>query len=96
VFQYGHSESLARAVLLLKDASVALLVLFSLAVTWRSLKLRWFDYVAIAYVVVVAIYSTSLASGLTSDDNGRGFLRTPVRDPLRPTLSAAGLPAAPT
>ena len=58
VFQYGHSESLARAVLLLKDASVALLVLFSLAVTWRSLKLRWFDKVAIAYVVVVGIYST--------------------------------------
>jgi len=58
VFQYGHSEGLARAVLLLKDASVALLVLLSLAATWRSLKLRWFDKVAIAYVVVVVIYST--------------------------------------
>ena len=57
IFQYGHSEGLSRATLLLKDVVVALLVLYALAATWRSLKLRWFDKAAIAYVVVVAIYS---------------------------------------
>ena len=57
IFQYGHSTTLARAVLLLKDAAVALLVLSCLAATWRQLKLRWFDKVAIAYVVLVVVYS---------------------------------------
>jgi hypothetical protein len=57
VFQYGHSETLARATLLLKDGVVALLLLYALAITWRSLSLRWFDKAAIAYVVVVGVYS---------------------------------------
>jgi O-antigen ligase len=58
VFQYGHSETLARATLLLKDVSVALLILYALASTWRSIKLRWFDKVAIGYLLVIAVYST--------------------------------------
>ena len=57
IFQYGHSTGLSRATLLLKDAAVAMLLLYVLAATWRSLKLRWFDMVAIAYVGVVAVYS---------------------------------------
>ena len=57
VFQYGHSVGLSRATLLLKDAAVALLLLYALAATWRSLKLRWFDMAAIAYVVLVVVYS---------------------------------------
>jgi len=57
VFQYGHSVGLARATLLLKDAAVALLLLYALATTWPSLRLRWFDQAAIAYVVLVMVYS---------------------------------------
>src|SRR5450759_2458402 len=57
VFQYGNAETLARALLLLKDVVVALLVLYALATTWRSLKLRWFDWAAIVYLLVVAVYS---------------------------------------
>ncbi len=57
VFQYGHSVGLSRATLLLKDAAVALLLLYALGVTWRTLKLRWFDKLAIAYVVLVVVYS---------------------------------------
>ena len=58
VFQYGHSEALARVTLILKDVTVALLVLYGLAATWRSIKLRWFDKVAIAFLFLIAIYST--------------------------------------
>jgi O-antigen ligase len=57
VFQYGHSETLARATLILKDVAVALLVLYALAATWRSIKLRWFDKAAIGYLFLIAIYS---------------------------------------
>jgi hypothetical protein len=58
VFQYGNSVDLSRATLLLKDVVVAFLVLYALAANWRSLDLRWFDKAAVAYAVLVAVYST--------------------------------------
>jgi hypothetical protein len=57
VFQYGHSVNLARVTLGLKDVAVALLVLYALAMTWRSLNLRWFDKAAIGYLFLIGIYS---------------------------------------
>jgi hypothetical protein len=58
VFQYGNSVDLSRATLLLKDVVVAFLLLYALAANWRSLDLRWFDKAAVAYAVLVAVYST--------------------------------------
>ncbi len=94
IFQYGHSVGLSQATLLLKDVVVALLALYALAVTWRSLKLRWFDWLAIAYVVLVGIYSTvPWLLGSKSVVHRCGFLGPRVRATGRGLCpGATGLP----
>lgn len=57
VFQYGHAEVLARALLLAKDVFVAALIVYFFVRYWRRLRFRWFDWAAVAYVVLIGIYS---------------------------------------
>jgi hypothetical protein len=57
VFQYGHAEVLARAMLLAKDAFVAVLILYFVARYWRRLQFYWFDWAAVAYVALIGVYS---------------------------------------
>jgi hypothetical protein len=57
-YQYGGvSVDIARAILLTKDVLVALLIAYLLAAHWRALRLRWFDYFAIAYVFLLGAYT---------------------------------------
>ena len=58
LYQYADLPVVAaRGVLLAKDAAVAIAVLALLVTTWRSLRLRWFDVAAMAYVAIVFAYS---------------------------------------
>lgn len=57
-FQYGHlSAHLARGVLLLKDAFVALLIITLFLRHHRELRLRWFDWLGILYLILVIVYA---------------------------------------
>jgi hypothetical protein len=56
-FQYGGSETWARAILLAKDIFTAALILYLFARCWRRLKFYWFDWAALAYVALVGVYS---------------------------------------
>jgi hypothetical protein len=57
VFQYGHAESVARAMLLAKDAFTALLIAYFFIRYWRRLRFYWFDWAAIGYVALIGVYS---------------------------------------
>jgi hypothetical protein len=57
VFQYGHAETVARAMLLAKDAFTALLIAYFFVRYWRRLRFYWFDWAAIGYVVLIGVYS---------------------------------------
>ncbi len=57
VFQYGHSTRLAQALLLAKDFIAAALILFLLLRFWRQIRLFWFDWLALAYVAFLVVYS---------------------------------------
>jgi hypothetical protein len=57
-FQYGGvSVEVARAILLAKDVMVALLIVYLFVTHWREVRLAWWDYFAIAYVVLLGIYT---------------------------------------
>ena len=58
VFQYGHAETLARAMLLAKDVFSVVLIAYFFARYWRRLRFYWFDWAALAYVALVGVYST--------------------------------------
>jgi xanthosine utilization system XapX-like protein len=57
VFQYGHAETLARAMLLLKDAFTVLLIAYFFVRYWRRLQFYWFDWAAVVYVALLGVYS---------------------------------------
>jgi hypothetical protein len=57
VFQYGHAESLARAMLLAKDALAALLIAYFFVRYWPRLRFYWFDWAALVYVALLGVYS---------------------------------------
>jgi hypothetical protein len=58
VYQYGGLPAeAARGVLLVKDLVVAILLLVLAVRHIGHLRLRWFDWMAIAYVALVGIYS---------------------------------------
>lgn len=57
VFQYGHSLTLARALLLFKDVAAAALILYLFARHWRRIRFHWFDWAAAAYAVLLVAYS---------------------------------------
>ena len=57
VFEYGHAEILARAMLLAKDAFVAALILYFFARYWSRLRFYWFDWAAVVYVALIGLYS---------------------------------------
>ncbi len=58
VFQYGHAETLARAMLLARDCLHRRSHRLLLARYWRRLRFYWFDWAALAYVALVGVYST--------------------------------------
>ena len=57
VFQYGHAETIARAMLLAKDAFTILLIAYFFVRYWRRLRFYWFDWAAIGYVALIGVYS---------------------------------------
>lgn len=57
VFQYGHAEVLARAMLLAKDVFTGALILYLFVRYWRQLRFYWFDWAAVVYVVLLCVYS---------------------------------------
>jgi hypothetical protein len=57
VFEYGHAEVLARAMLLAKDAFAAALIVYFFARYWQRLRFQWFDWAAVAYTVLIGVYS---------------------------------------
>ena len=57
VFQYGHHEKWAQALLLVKDVYAALLIAYLLVRYWRRLTFYWFDWAAIAYAGLIVVYS---------------------------------------
>ncbi len=57
-YQYlGASVSVAQAILLTKDVWAAGLFAVLLALHYREVQFRWFDWVAVVYVATVAVYS---------------------------------------
>jgi hypothetical protein len=57
-FQYLHlSVRATQVLLLLKDAGCVVLLAFLLVRYRRHLKLRWFDWLAVAYAALVVVYS---------------------------------------
>ena len=57
VFQYGHAETMARAMLVAKDAFTAVIIVYFFIRYWRRLRFYWFDWAAIGYVALIGIYS---------------------------------------
>ena len=58
-YQYGGiGVTGAQAILLLKDVAVAAAVIVLLARNFRRVEIRWYDWVAVAYLVLIALYST--------------------------------------
>ena len=57
VFQYGHHEKWAQALLLVKDVYAALLIAYLFVRYWRRLTFYWFDWAAIVYAVLIVVYS---------------------------------------
>ncbi len=57
VFQYGHADRTAWAMLLAKDVFTALLIVYFFARYWRQVRFYWFDWAALAYVVLLGVYS---------------------------------------
>ena len=57
VFQYGHAETIARAMLLAKDAFTILLIAYFFVRYWPRLRFYWFDWAAIGYVALIGVYS---------------------------------------
>ena len=57
-FQYGNLDpAAARALLLLKDAAIAALLVVLLVRHYRELRLAWFDWLALAYAAAVVVYA---------------------------------------
>lgn len=57
-FQYGGlSVDATRGLLLAKDLFAGVLFVVLLGMTWSRIRLAWYDWLALAYTVLVAIYS---------------------------------------
>ena len=53
----GVGLTIAEGILLLKDVVVAGAILLLLARHYRQLGLRWYDWIAVVYVALIAVYS---------------------------------------
>lgn len=58
VWQYLHvSDRMAQGILLIKDLWAALFILVLFARHWREIRFRWFDWCALAFGILVFVYS---------------------------------------